>query len=151
MIYITGDTHGLNDFNKIEQYFKNRYVSTKDYLIILGDAGFIWDNDTNALTKYKLLDITIIFIDGNHENFDLLNEFPIITYLSARMHMISKNIYHVLRGEIMIINKKKFLCLGGACSIDKAYRINHLSFWEDEVIIDEDINHNIMKSGGLIL
>ena len=45
MIYITGDTHGNIDFAKLEKYFSKRYVTKKDYLIILGDAGIVWSED----------------------------------------------------------------------------------------------------------
>ena len=46
MIYITGDTHGLIDIDKLKHYFKKKYVSKKDYLIILGDAGIAWNEET---------------------------------------------------------------------------------------------------------
>ena len=32
MVYITGDTHGDIDFDKIEKYFKKVYCSEKEYL-----------------------------------------------------------------------------------------------------------------------
>ena len=115
MIYITGDTHGLIDFDKLN-YFKTIYTSEKDVLIILGDAGIAWSEEEleHTISKYELLGITIIFIDGNHENFSMLNNLPIVEMYGAKMHKISNNIYHVLRGEIMTINNLKFLCLGGA-------------------------------------
>ena len=73
MIYITGDTHQFVNFDKLKNYFSKKYISKKDYLIILGDAGIIWDkNYKDVLLKYSFLGLTIFFIDGNHENFDLL-------------------------------------------------------------------------------
>ena len=80
MIYISGDTHGELGLKKLNAYFNKRYVSSKDYLIILGDAGIIWDQDyEELLLKYSFLGLTIFFIDGNHENFDLLNKFPVVS------------------------------------------------------------------------
>ena len=135
MIYITGDTHGLIDFDKLN-YFKTIYTSEKDVLIILGDAGIAWSEEEleHTISKYELLGITIIFIDGNHENFSMLNNLPIVEMYGAKMHKISNNIYHVLRGEIMTINNLNFLCLGGAISIDKHYRILNKSYWLEEEI-----------------
>lgn len=141
MIYITGDTHGEIDFEKLKIYFKKRYVSEKDFLIILGDAGIVWDNDyENMLLKYYFLGLTIFFIDGNHENFDLLNKFPIVKKNNARVHVLYDGIYHVLRGEILILNNLSFLCVGGAESIDKESRIAHESWWKEERIKEYDID-----------
>ena len=142
MIYITGDTHGLIDFDKLN-YFKTIYTSEKDVLIILGDAGIAWSEEEleHTISKYELLGITIIFIDGNHENFSMLNNLPIVEMYGAKMHKISNNIYHVLRGEITTINNLNFLCLGGAISIDKHYRILNKSYWLEEEITEKDINN----------
>ena len=78
MIYITGDTHGDIDFKKLKVYFAHRYSSPKDVLIILGDAGIIWNKSEEYTSDYSLLGPTVLFIDGNHENFDLLNKFPVV-------------------------------------------------------------------------
>ena len=149
MIYVTGDTHGLIDFTKLN-YFDRGYYSKKDILIILGDAGIVWDKETlnQNISKYMLLGLTIIYIDGNHENFHLIECFPIVNKFGARMHYLGNNIYHVLRGEIMTINNLRFLCIGGAISIDKRYRQLGISYWPEEEIFDEDIdnaNRNLEK------
>lgn len=149
MIYITGDTHGLIDVSKLD-FFNRTYVSSDDVLIILGDVGITWDKKSlkDLIKIYDFLGLTIIFIDGNHENFTLLNSFPIVEKFNAKMHKISNHIYHVLRGEIMVINNKSFLCIGGARSIDRMYRKLNKSYWEEETISDEDVNNainNLMK------
>ena len=135
MIYITGDTHGLIDFEKLKEFDK-KYISTKDVLIILGDAGIIWDylSMKETIAKYSSIGLTVIFVDGNHENFEILNKFPIVNKYGAKMHLISKNIFHVLRGEILNINDLKLLCIGGAISIDSHYRTLGVSYWKEEVI-----------------
>lgn len=142
MIYITGDTHGTIDFNSLYIYFAQRYVSRKDYLIVLGDAGIVWDsNYKDTIVLYERLGLTIFFIDGNHENFDLLNSFEVINKNNAKVHKISEYIFHVLRGEILEINGLSFLCVGGAESIDKAYRKPGISWWKQERITDDDIKN----------
>lgn len=141
MIYITGDTHGKIDFKKLEAYFKNEYVSNKDYLIILGDAGIVWSQKEMFISDYSMLGLTVFYIDGNHENFDLLNTFPILTKNGAKCHLLSKNVYHIMRGEILKLNDLLFLCIGGATSIDKFFRIEGKSWWNDEHITDFDISN----------
>lgn len=143
MIYITGDTHGNIDFNKLKRYFSNRYVTENDYLIILGDAGIVWSEEECFLYDYSSIGPTILFIDGNHENFELLNRFPLVEYKGAKCHKLYKNIYHILRGEIININGLSFFCMGGATSIDKIMRINRISWWEEENITNSDIQNGL--------
>ena len=71
----------------------------------------------------------------------MLNSYPLVEYLGAIMHQIDKHIFHILRGEIMTINNKSFLCIGGAVSIDKMYREPHISWWEEEEINNHDIDN----------
>ena len=42
MIYITGDTHGEIDIDKLDtkNWSEGKFLSKSDYLIILGDFGF---------------------------------------------------------------------------------------------------------------
>ena len=104
MIYITGDTHGDIDFDKIKKYFKKVYCSEKEYLIILGDAGIVWEKENkDILFKYYLIGITIIFIDGNHENFDLLKTYPIVTFHNAKAHKV----YDTVKSRFLGIQFKK--------------------------------------------
>lgn len=151
MIYITGDTHGLIDFDKL-QMLCNRGLSKDDVVIILGDCGICWDIFTfdEYVEKYNKLKCKIIFIDGNHENFTMLNKLPIIQLYGALMHKINNHIFHVLRGEIMTINDITFLCIGGAVSIDKMYRYPYISYWPEEEISVLDISNaknNLTKEG----
>ena len=142
MIYITGDTHGDIDYNKLLS-LKKKSLSYDDYLIICGDAGICWSPSTFVyhLELYRAIGCTIIFIDGNHENFDMLNQAPLVEYKGALMHHIDNHIFHVLRGEIMTLEGKTFLCIGGAVSIDKMYRTIGVSWWPDENITMHDINN----------
>lgn len=78
MIYIIGDTHGCTDVSKLNnKNFKDSSKLTKDdYVIILGDFGFVWNNSNEDKYWLKWLDEkpwTTLFIDGNHENNDILN------------------------------------------------------------------------------
>ena len=76
MIYVTGDTHG--DYKIFSQKkFKN--IKEGDTLIICGDFGFIWNGDAKEkkiLDKLAKKKYNICFVDGTHENFDLLDKYP---------------------------------------------------------------------------
>lgn len=136
MIYITGDTHGqlyplLSDI---------KYLTPEDYLIILGDFGFLWDKPwTDSLAVLDAQDPTILFLDGNHENFDLLKTFPIVEKFDGTVGKVSNNIFHLRRGQIYTIENNTLLVMGGARSIDKQYRTEGTSWWPEEVPNEAEI------------
>lgn len=142
MIYVTGDTHGEIDFEKLN-VLRDFNVTHKDTLIILGDAGICWIGEITKrhIDLYEKLNITVIFVDGNHENFDLIETLPVVEYHGALMHKVSDHIYHVMRGEIMEIEGFSMLCIGGAKSIDKFLRKEHYSWWPQEDISVHDIDN----------
>ncbi len=144
MIYVAGDTHGDIDYKKLLA-LKEENVTFDDFLIICGDMGICWSPELLPyfLSFYRDIGCTIIFVDGNHENFDMLNSYQLVEYKGAIMHQIDDHIFHILRGEIMTLEDKTFLCIGGACSIDKMYRKLHISWWPEEEITSHDINNAI--------
>ena len=82
MIFITGDTHGWKDLDKLKKFnFKIQDELTKeDYVIILGDFGLLWNNSEEERYWLDWLDsrnFTTLFVDGNHENFNLLYEYKL--------------------------------------------------------------------------
>lgn len=146
MIFVTGDTHGDIDFLKLKVLIDKK-LSYDDILIILGDCAICWSKEElpTMLKLYRLLKCTIVFLDGNHENFDMLRKFPVVKYFGASMHKIDEHIFHILRGEIMTIDDIKFLCIGGAHSIDKMFRTPNVSWWSDEDINNRDVYNALMN------
>ena len=142
MIFVTGDTHGDVDYKKLLS-LKEKNLSYDDYLIICGDAAICWSQFELPYFKalYNDIGCTIIYIDGNHENFEMLSRMPLVEYKGALMHQIDKHIFHVLRGEIMTLEGKTFLCIGGAISIDKMYRTPCITWWPEEEITFHDIDN----------
>ncbi len=148
MIYITGDTHGLKDIGKLFSFNLVNRLSEKDFMIIAGDFGVIWDANSikNYIDIYNHFPFTTLFIDGNHENFDYLDTFPIEQWNGGKIHRISNKIIHLIRGEVFSIDEKKILAIGGAESDDKDYRTNYLSWWRQETITRYDIERAIETS-----
>jgi len=110
MLFVTADTHGKYYFSKLKAFAKeNKDLTKKDYVIIAGDFGGLWNEDTVAedLAPYERLPFTILFVDGNHDNFTLLNQFPITTWNGGKVHKISSNIIHLMRGQVYEIDGKK--------------------------------------------
>ena len=133
MIYITGDTHG--DYNDFMNRIRQHKISKGDIVIVCGDFGFVWDIPENrwSLTKLTAEPFTIVFVDGNHEDFNLLYTYPVIDWNGGKVHKIADNIYHLMRGQRFIIEGKSFFTMGGAYSTDKARRTEGKSWWKQEL------------------
>ena len=144
-VFICGDTHGTLDFNKLKDLSIDKELTYNDYIIICGDCGLVWSKELLAkhLRTYKSLYTNILFIDGNHENHSMLNDYPISTWNGGKVHKISEHIYHLMRGQVFNIEKKLFFTLGGADSHDKENRVKNVSWWAEESITFEDLTESI--------
>lgn len=142
MIYITGDTHGYYDFWKLRRFAdSNPQLNKNDYMLIAGDFGGLWDPDEveESLAPYEELPFTVLFIDGNHENFDLLGSFPVEEWHGGKVHIIRPDIIHLMRGQVFDILGKTYFTFGGATSIDKWARKEGTSWWKEELPSDDDM------------
>lgn len=59
-----------------------------------------------------------MFVDGNHENFDKLYQYPEKDWHGGRVHEIRPNVLHLMRGHVFDIQGHSFFCMGGAMSHD---------------------------------
>ena len=165
MIYATGDLHG-NTLRFQPQYFPEQADMTKDdYMIVCGDFGCVWNGDKSddlQLDRLETLPFTILFVDGNHENFDALDEYPVEQWHGGKVHKIRPHVIHLMRGQAFELQGRTFFTMGGAQSHDIAngildmdspdfyerydslrrnhgqFRINHISWWEEELPSDEE-------------
>ena len=170
MIYVTGDTHA--DFSRrfnTENFPEQKEMTKDDYVIICGDFGGIWDigwestNEKHWLDWFEERSYTLLFVDGNHENFDRLYGYPEKEWHGGRVHVLRPHVLHLMRGQVFEIDGKKIFSFGGASSHDCVggiletndpnfrekkkrleedwipYRINHLSWWEQELASDEEM------------
>lgn len=145
MIYITGDTHG-DRFRFIKNTLDDENWTKDDFLIVCGDFGYIFLNDS---AEEKFLDYleakpyTICFCDGNHENFPAIFSYPEITWKGGKVHKIRKNIFHLMRGQFFTIENKKIFTMGGAYSIDRYMRKLNYSYWNEELPSNEEYSEAI--------
>ena len=132
MVYVTGDMHG--DLSR----FKNpifKKMKAGDVLIVCGDFGFIWDGsrqEKQNLKKLREMPFTIAFVDGCHENFDILEQsFRTVRWRGGRAHLIAPNIFHMMRGEIFTIDDRTYFTFGGGHSQDFEFRQGR-NWWQRE-------------------
>ena len=166
MIYITGDCHG--DWGRrlsTKAFPEQKDMTRGDFVLVCGDFGIWNDSKTERywLDWLEKKNLTLCFVDGNHENFDRLygDEFEVVDFHGGKAHKIRDNIYHLMRGYVFELCQKKIFAFGGARSHDiqdgildqndfeteeeflytikqwnkqnKMYRINHISWWKEEM------------------
>ena len=137
--FVTGDTHGRLD--RIYSWIERMNFDSEDInVIIAGDAGICWRKDGRdmdaAIRKHEQYKFHLWFIDGNHENFDILDSLP---KDENGIVNLCNNLHYITRGSVIKFNNKTILCCGGADSIDRGFRTPHLNWWAQEQVTEEDI------------
>ena len=165
MIFITGDTHRDYTRFKTDIFPEQKEMTKDDFVIICGDFG-IWNNSKEENHWFDWLDnrpFTTLFVDGNHENFDLLNNYPVEQWHGGNVHFVRPSIVHLMRGQLFTIDGRTFFTMGGASSHDISdgilypdspgykkekslldsqgkftYRISGISWWKEELPSEEE-------------
>lgn len=113
MVYVTADLHGDADrFNSKEI----RQLKKGDTLIVLGDFGFLWQDtpkEKKFLKKLGKKKYQILFLDGAHENFDLLEQYPLEDWSGGQVRRIEGNLLYLTRGQVYVIEGKRIFVMGG--------------------------------------
>jgi len=108
---------------------------------------------------------TTLFIDGNHENFNRLNnDYRVREFHGGHIHEIRSSVLHLMRGEIFNLQGKLFFCFGGAKSNDindgilnptytkkieqwskefKMFRIDGVSWWKEELPNESEMQNGL--------
>jgi predicted phosphodiesterase len=178
MIYVTGDCHRNYERFNTRNFPEQKEMTKDDYVIICGDFGGVWSKNEESNTETMLLDwldckpFTTLFVDGNHENFDRLYEYPVEEWNGGKVHKIRPSVFHLMRGQVFELKGKKIFTFGGARSHDidggilepddpefkkkkkeldkgwQPYRINHVSWWKEELPSTEELDEgwkNLMR------
>lgn len=139
MVYITGGTHGTVDFYKLlSNDLKD--LTKDDYVIICGDSGILFrpEHRDHLINLYSYLPFSVLVVDGNHDNHHLLNALPVEEWNGGKVHRIAPSILHLMRGQVFNIDGYRFFAMGGGLSYDRLRRIPNVSWWEQEMITEED-------------
>lgn len=177
MIFVTGDTHGDVRRFSTKSFFEQKELAKDDYAIILGDFGLVWDwhgessYEKNWLDWLEKKSFTTLFIDGNHENHDRLNEMPVTEWHGGKVHKVRPSVIHLMRGQVFDIDGVSVFTFGGARShdirdgilepddprikrwyadYDKLFRVNKRTWWERELPTEEEMEEgmrNLEKTG----
>jgi Icc-related predicted phosphoesterase len=158
-VLVAGDVHG--NFNHLHQLIARAKTVGINVIAQVGDFGY-WPHiasDNRSLTRANRVlardGIVIVFIDGNHENFEALwQDRPLVPGTPFRV--IESNILYAPRGSRWQWDGVSFLAVGGASSspTDRAWRAEKEAkrgrkrwlWWHEETLTDADVTAAI--SGG---
>ena len=145
MIYITGDTHG-EEFRFTDEAMPGQSLWTKDdKLVVAGDFGFVFRDEKKSLSERNKLNTLarkpyeILFVDGNHEGFDYLCQYPEELRYGAPVRRIRDNIFWLQRGYLYTIEEKTFFVMGGAYSMDKAFRLSYQELCGEKIWFGQEL------------
>lgn len=151
MIYVTGDTHG--DERRFRDWeYMTAQLSAKDKLMVCGDFGYVFrdsDREKQYLDFMAEKPYQILFVDGNHENFDLISAYPVETWCGGLAHILKRNkkgnpqIIHLMRGQVFHIENKIIFTFGGGYSIDKYIRTPYHSWWPQEMPTEDEMKEAV--------
>lgn len=173
---VAGDTHG--DMQHVQKLLKWARQPRHDVDVILqvGDFGFVWQNSKKGrklpdgsrervytgypkgktqLDKLSRMlveqDVTMLFLDGNHEDFDRLAALG--AYPEGKHPVeIAPNIIYLPRGFRWNWRGVSFMAHGGAFSVDRDSRTFGVEWWNQELITQNDIfrlEESVDRYGGV--
>lgn len=145
MIYITGDIHG--DYSR----FKDpalRKLRKNDALIICGDFGFIWNGskeEKKLLRKIGKRRYNVLFVEGSHENYDLLEQYEVSDWCGGKTRKISGRLRQLMRGQVYEIAEKTVFAFGGGQSDDSMELIEGQNWWPREIPTEDELSEGIQN------
>lgn len=158
---LLSDIHGNSYMIKL--LCSDSIYENEKYILQLGDFGFIFDEqeseEENISLNYinRLLENnnkTLFTILGNHECWSRYLDMVTCFDWDFKTWKIRDSIYVIQPGEIVNLEGKTILCVGGADSIDKSWRLQYAQkykekiWWFEETISDNDMYnayHNLEK------
>lgn len=152
MVYITGDMHG-----DVTRWCDKQMKKLKagDILLVCGDFGFVWDGSKREKKDLDYLGsrkFSIGFVDGTHENFELLNKYRKTVWNGGKAHRISGNLFHLMRGQVFNLCGEKYFIFGGGESPDIDIR-QEKQWWRDEFPTPDEMREgaeNLDEIGGRV-
>ena len=149
MVYVTGDMHG--DIERFKDKAIRR-LRRNDTLIITGDFGFIWNGSEE---ERKILEwigkrkFTTLFIEGTHDNLNLLSQYPVQRWNGGDVHVVSGRLMHLMRGQVYTIEDDRYFAMGGGESSDADTREPGVTWWPEEMPTMEEVEQARQTLAGL--
>jgi Icc-related predicted phosphoesterase len=129
-VIVVGDLHGV--FKPLNQLIA---AEAPDVVLQCGDLAYFWPG-RKSKGKIKTNSTKVYWCPGNHENWATINR----DYPPGGIYELEENIFLCAFGSVLELpDKRRVMFCGGAQSVDWRTRIPGESWWEDEIITDNDL------------
>ncbi|MCQ2071088.1 MAG: hypothetical protein MJZ68_08150 [archaeon] len=131
---VTGDVWDEDDLLRVADDPVIRSMTKKDFLIILGSCGVIeprQDLWTKAL-RFRELPCGILFLGGEKEDYDVLEEHPLFPWNGGMIQNVSKLVFRLCRGQRFSLFGKSVLTLGGRSSEVREDIGKYWTWWPEQ-------------------
>lgn len=144
-VLLAGDWHGNTGYGvDVLHHARRQHASV---VVQLGDFGFSTDGEGHLdvlSATAQSLDLTLLVVDGNHEDFPLLERFPVLSDGPGKgLRPVRPRLWHLPRGTRWTWVELdgacgRWLAVGGAASVDRALRTEGHSWWSAEELTEKE-------------
>lgn len=155
MIAVTGDTRGIEALYVLSQDEAIRSMSKNDYLLVLGNCG-ITEAHTDFqenIQLYRDLPCSVMYLDGPHDDYDLLSDHPLFPWNGGMTQNISRYLIHLVRGQVFTMGGKRFLTMGGGTTPGRDETGMFYDWWPEQDIFPAELDaalENLDAVGGRV-
>jgi predicted phosphodiesterase len=141
-VLLVGDTHGIEaDARAAIEAAELREV---DYIVQLGD--FAYGFDPKFMELWEFAPCPVYFLRGNHDDVGVLKHLA-GSLVGPDPVEVWENVHYLPDGCTVHLGGSKVAVLGGAVSIDRANRVEDVSWWREEctradAVIELITNHH---------
>ena len=134
VVTLAGDWHG--DAGWAGHAAEQAAAIGSRLIVQLGDFG-VWPGSTGegyldaVEAECRRHGVTVLFIDGNHEDFDRLARYPVAP---CGLRPVRPSVWHLPRGTRWVWRGRVWLAVGGAVSVDRAMRTPGATWWRQETL-----------------
>ena len=148
-VFVVGDIHGMFK-SFVYSLIGFKYKTFRDSVVIVaGDVGlgfYKLNHEVDDLTRMNndLIDdnIHVVLMRGNHDNPSIYHDTPEELRNFSNVHIVDDY-------SVLTIRDKQILMIGGATSIDSAYRIKNVTWWKNESVDKNDNLQDILDNNNI--
>jgi calcineurin-like phosphoesterase family protein len=140
---VAGDWHG--NYRYTQKAIMWAVKQGAQVIVHVGDFGYNFTKGyLNLIDELATThNIVVMFVDGNHENFDWLLAQPVD---ADGVRRLRDRVWHLPRAFRWQWGKTTFMGLGGAHSVDKPWRVPFTEWWPQETLTTDDC-YNAVSQG----
>lgn len=150
-LIVFGDWHGNTRYAEKHLRKIGREERIPDAYVHVGDFG-VWRDSAGFLRNIERIlafqGVELWFVDGNHEDFTLLKEYP---FDNRGLQKVTEHIFRIPRGYAWRWSGKKLVGLGGAFSVDRRWGTENIDWFAEETITEDDFRTAVCHDNADIL